>query len=51
LGFYPQRNQAALIEVALIAIARKVVIVDVNDYSPDTLLAIAAIVFSLAGAY
>lgn len=40
-----------VLEVALIAVARKVVIVDVKDYSPDTLLAIAAIVLSLAGAY
>jgi len=40
-----------VLEVALIAVARKVVIVDVKDYTPDTLLAIAAIVLSLAGAY
>jgi uncharacterized membrane protein (DUF373 family) len=40
-----------VLEVALIAVARKVVIVDVKDYSPNTLLAIAAIVISLAGAY
>lgn len=40
-----------VLEVALIAVARKVVIVDVKDYSADTLLAIAAIVLSLAGAY
>jgi uncharacterized membrane protein (DUF373 family) len=40
-----------VIEVALIAVARKVVIIDVKEYSPDTLLAIAAIVLSLAGAY
>lgn len=40
-----------VLEVALIAVARKVVIIDVKDYSPNTLLAIAAIVFSLAGAY
>lgn len=40
-----------VLEVALIAVARKVVIVDVKDYSPDTLLAVAAIVLSLAGAY
>ena len=40
-----------VLEVALIAVARKVVIIDVKEYSPDTLLAIAAIVVSLAGAY
>lgn len=40
-----------VLEVALIAVARKVVIVDVKEYSPNTLLAIAAIVLSLAGAY
>ena len=40
-----------VLEVALIAVARKVVIIDVKEYSPDTLLAIAAIVLSLAGAY
>jgi len=40
-----------VIEVALIAVARKVVIIDVKEYSPDTLMAIAAIVLSLAGAY
>lgn len=40
-----------VLEVALIAVARKVVIVDVKEYSPGSLLAIAAIVLSLAGAY
>lgn len=40
-----------VLEVALIAVARKVVIIDVKEYSPETLLAIAAVVFSLAGAY
>lgn len=40
-----------VLEVALIAVARKVVIIDVKEYSPETLLAIAAIVLSLAGAY
>jgi uncharacterized membrane protein (DUF373 family) len=40
-----------VLEVALIAVARKVVIIDVKEYSPETLLAIAAIVVSLAGAY
>lgn len=40
-----------VLEVALIAVARKVVIIDVKDYSPNTLFAIAAIVISLAGAY
>ena len=40
-----------VLEVALIAVARKVVIIDVKEYSPETLMAIAAIVLSLAGAY
>jgi uncharacterized membrane protein (DUF373 family) len=40
-----------VLEVALIAVARKVVIIDVKEYSPEALLAIAAIVVSLAGAY
>lgn len=40
-----------VLEVALIAVARKVIIIDVKEYSPNTLFAIAAIVFSLAGAY
>lgn len=40
-----------VLEVALIAVARKVVIIDVKEYSSETLVAIAAIVLSLAGAY
>lgn len=40
-----------VLEVALIAVARKVVIIDVKEYMPESLLAIAAIVLSLAGAY
>lgn len=40
-----------VLEVALIAVARKVVIIDVKEYSPESLFAIAAIVLSLAGAY
>ncbi len=40
-----------VLEVALIAVSRKVVIIDVKEFSPNTLLAIAAIVISLAGAY
>lgn len=40
-----------VLEVALIAVARKVVIVDVKDYSPASLLAIAAIVLALAAGY
>lgn len=40
-----------VLEVALIAVARKVVIIDVKEYSAGSLLAIAAIVLSLAGAY
>ena len=40
-----------VLEVALIAVARKVVIIDVKEYSSETLVAIAAIVVALAGAY
>lgn len=40
-----------VLEVALIAVARKVVIIDVKEYLPESLFAIAAIVMSLAGAY
>ncbi|NMB58182.1 MAG: phosphate-starvation-inducible PsiE family protein [Chloroflexi bacterium] len=40
-----------VLEVALIAVARKVVIIDVKEYSYGSLLAIAAIVLSLAAAY
>lgn len=37
--------------VALIAIARKVIILDVQDLAGDTLLGIAAIIIALAGGY
>lgn len=40
-----------VLEVALIAVARKVVIIDVKEYNAASLFAIAAIVLSLAGAY
>jgi len=40
-----------VLEVALIAVARKIVIIDVNEYGPITILAIASIVLSLAIAY
>ena len=40
-----------VLEVALIAVARKVVIIDVKEYEAASLFAIAAIVLSLAGAY
>lgn len=40
-----------VLEVALIAVARKVVILDVKDYQPLTLFAIAAIVLALAAAF
>ncbi len=40
-----------VLEVALIAVARKVVIIDVKDYEPASLFAIAAIVTALAVAY
>mgnify|MGYP001078130913 FL=1 len=38
-------------EVALIAIARKVIILDVKDFTPLALLGIAAIIIALAAAY
>jgi uncharacterized membrane protein (DUF373 family) len=40
-----------VLEVALIAIARKVIILDLKDYSGVTVLAIAALIVSLALAY
>jgi uncharacterized membrane protein (DUF373 family) len=40
-----------VLEVALIAIARKVIILDLQDYSSVTVLAIAALIVSLALAY
>jgi uncharacterized membrane protein (DUF373 family) len=40
-----------VLEVALIAVARKIVIIDVKEYSPPTLLAIAALVITLSSAY
>jgi uncharacterized membrane protein (DUF373 family) len=40
-----------VLEVALIAIARKVIILDLKDYSGVTVLAIAALITSLAIAY
>jgi uncharacterized membrane protein (DUF373 family) len=40
-----------VLEVALIAIARKVIILDVKELPSLTLLGIAAILISLAGAY
>jgi len=40
-----------VIEVALIAIARKVIVLDLSQYSGVTVLAIAALVFALACAY
>jgi len=40
-----------VLEVALIAIARKVIILDLKDYSGVTVLAIAALIVSLAVAY
>lgn len=38
-------------EVALIAIARKVIILDVKDFTPLSLIGIAAIIIALAAAY
>ena len=40
-----------VLEVALIAVARKVIILDVSEYSSLTLLAIAALIVALAVAY
>ena len=40
-----------VLEVALIAIARKIVILNLSDYTPLTLLGIAAIVAALAVAF
>jgi uncharacterized membrane protein (DUF373 family) len=40
-----------VLEVALIAIARKVIILDVKELSPVTLLGIAALIITLAMAY
>lgn len=40
-----------VIEVALIAIARKVIVLDMKDYTAETLLSIAAIIAALALAY
>lgn len=40
-----------VLEVALIAIARKVIILDLKDYSGVTVLAMAALIISLALAY
>lgn len=40
-----------VLNVALIAVARKIIIIDVKEYSAASLFAIAAIVLTLAGAY
>jgi uncharacterized membrane protein (DUF373 family) len=40
-----------VLNVALIAVARKIIIIDVKEYSALSLVAIAAIVITLAGAY
>lgn len=40
-----------VIEVALIAIARKVIILDIKETSPTALLGIAAVIIALAAAY
>jgi uncharacterized membrane protein (DUF373 family) len=40
-----------VLEVALIAVARKVIILDVKEYSPQTLFAIAALITALAVGY
>ncbi len=40
-----------VLEVALIAVARKVVILDIKEFSADTLFSVAALVIALAVAY
>ena len=40
-----------VIEVALIALARKVIILDLKEYSPVTLIGVAALIIALAAAY
>jgi uncharacterized membrane protein (DUF373 family) len=40
-----------VLEVALIAIARKVIIVDVKEFSAETLLGVAALVIALSAGY
>jgi uncharacterized membrane protein (DUF373 family) len=40
-----------VLEVALIAVARKIVILDIKEYSPMVIFAIAAIVLALSVAY
>ena len=40
-----------VLEVALIAVARKVIVLDVNEYSSLTILALAALILALAVAF
>ncbi|MGA6927633.1 MAG: phosphate-starvation-inducible PsiE family protein [Desulfosarcina sp.] len=40
-----------VLEVALIAIARKVIILDLKDYDSTTILGIAALIITISGAY
>lgn len=40
-----------VLEVALIAIARKVVILDLKEYSSTTIIGIAALIVAISGAY
>ena len=40
-----------VLEVALIAIARKVVILDLKEYSSTTIIGIASLIVAIAGAY
>lgn len=40
-----------VVEVALIAIARKVIVLDVKEHSPITLIGIAALILALAAAH
>ncbi len=41
----------AVLLVAIIALARKVIVLDLKDYSPTTLLALAALLLALAAGY
>lgn len=40
-----------VLQVALIAVARKIIVLDVKDLAPPSVLAIAALVLALAAAY
>jgi uncharacterized membrane protein (DUF373 family) len=44
-------HSEVVLEVALIAIARKVVILDLKDYDSTVILGIAALIITISGAY